>query len=555
MSAVENLRVQADWNRNLLYDHELTDITDRVLSAEWSCGYDAPNGLVSPPMKGVLVLDNRDGAFNAKNPSALYASVLRRDVLIRFLHLLGPTGSAPFTMAVLRVLDIQIAPSRFGPRSVQLMLGDFHAEMMSTIYDPPLQTNKSIQEALQQAFTTDVILPQAYASLWWVVGASILDSGTVLAQGSFTSSSTSTTLDYVGDNIDRGQGVSLYSFVEEMCTAEMMGRFFTQSSGAGITAPYQVMYGRNTFAESYNSANTTILTADHFVDTGNEYEFGRTICNKLEVTFYPRVLGAANTEIARNDSAMLIPGVGLLSNKSSDSQSNTRQFTLRYRDPNYPDGTCAATAIIDPVASTDYVGNLAADGSGEDYTSNLVVTVVNNTNSAQVTVSNTALGDVYLTLLKIRGTPLTANQPVTLVAADAQSIYDYGLQRESMTIAGIDNEELVQSYANWYVKTRKDSVARFRRVSFDFPNDTGNIIYEPAFNAPLRLAGVYIVDPWIEGISNARMQWVAGERHTIEMSDDTWVVTWFLEDYLTQTPWLLDDEELSILDTSARIGF
>jgi hypothetical protein len=566
MSAVDYLRVLADFNRNGAFNHALSDISGRVLSASFSYGFDAPDQRVAPPATGTVVLDNSDGAFLPGQPGALYAGLLQRDVLIEFKHTaayesasLGVTLDG-VPLLLLRVIDIQIEAGQFGGRVVVLTLGDWHAELMSVIYDPPLTTNTSTGYAIVMPFDAG-LLPLPYAGSYWVLGASVLDTDTTLfsALGNISTYPGQTTLDYVGDNIDRGQGVSLYSFIEEMCAAEMDGRFwlsFFTYPGYTDRPRYQYI-ARDSLAYYYNSSLKSTFTADTFNDTGNEYEYGRTLCNKLEVTMYPRTLGSVGTELARTASPMLIPGVGIPGNKSTDNNNtgNTRTFTLRYRDPDNPEGTCAATTIIQPVASTDYTGNLAADGSGEDYTSNLVVSVVNKTNAVEVTVSNTALGPVYLTLFKIRGTPLTARQPLTVTSADAQSIYDYGLNRQSRTIAGVDDVELVQAYADTYVQTHKDPIARFRRVSFDFPPEPSGDLYKQSLFGVCRASAVRILDPWTEDATNARLQWIAGTQHVIDGNARTWRTTWFLDDYLTQAPWLLGDDDLSVLDVSTRPTF
>lgn len=566
MAAIDYLRVLADFNRDSAFDHPLSDITGRVISASFSYGFDAPGQLVAPPATGTVVLDNADGAFLPGQPGALYAGLLQRDILIKFKHTaeyesvsLGVTLDG-VPLILLRVIDIQIDPGQLGGRVVVLTLGDWHTELMSAIYDPPLTTNTATGYAVVAPFVAG-LLPLPYAGSYWVLGASVLDEDTILFSsiGNISGYPGQTTLEYVGDNIDRGQGVSLYSFIEEMCAAEMDGRFwlsFFTLPGYTDRPRYQYI-ARDSLAYYYNEALKSTFTADVFLNTGNEYEYGRTICNQVEITMYPRRVGSAGTEIGRTTSPMLIPGVGLPGNKSSDDQSggNTRTFTLRYRDPEYPDGTCTATTIITPVASVDYTGNLESDGSGGDYTGNLVVSVVNKTNAAEVTVSNTALGDVYLTLLKIRGTPLTARQPLTITSADAQSIHDYGLHRQSRTIAGVDDVELVQAYADNFVQTHKDPIARFRRVSFEFPPEPDGDLYRQSLFGVLRASAVRILDPWTEDETNARLQWIAGTQHVIDGGARTWRTTWFLDDYLTNAPWLMGDNDLSVLDTSTRLSF
>jgi hypothetical protein len=552
MAAVDFLRVLADWSRDGEFDHPLSDITGRVLSAEWHFGFDAPAQKMSPPAGGTVVLDNNDGAFNVGRAGGLYATVLRRDVLIQFQHTGGTTLAGftftPYAITVLRVVDIQIAAGQFGARTVVLTLGDWQSELMSAIYDPPLTLNTTTGVAVASAIAEGLV-PLSYAGQYWVLGASVLDVDTVLwgpgnAYSSFYLGST--TLDYVGDNIDRGNGVSLYSFIEEMCAAEMDGRFWLETFPG--YPPYSPrprwrFMGRGDLARYYEPENVYTLPASRFMDAGHEYEYGRTICNKVEVTLYPRTVGSAGTELARSASAFRLRA------------GENRVVTLRYRDPNAPEGTCSATTIITPVASTDYTANEAQDGSGADLTSSLSVAVENRTSAAVLTINNQGAVNLYVTLLKIRGTPLTARQPLTLTSADAPSIRDYGQQSQSMTIAGVDDAELVQQYADYYIQRNKDPLARYRRVTFEFPETASDPMYRPALILPLRFAGLRITDDWIEDVSGTRVHWVAGAQHTVDGAARTWRCSWFLDDYIQNAFWQLGDSDLGVLDMSTLLGF
>jgi hypothetical protein len=547
MTATDSLRVLADWNRNTLYDHALSDISGRVLSAQWSFGYNAPDQLIAPPAGGTVVLDNSDGAFNVHRGTGAYTALLKRGVMIKFQHAIGPSG-AGWTHAVLRISDIAIAPGMFGNRTVVLTLTDWNDELFSALYDPPLTLNTNTGLAILDAVSTGAIA-MPYASSWAMLDASSLDVDAVLfdrrlATFSFMGPG-STTLDYVGDNIDKGNGTSLYAFIEEMCAAEMGGRFMFRTNRT-YNSPAYWYIGRQDMANYFRTGvyGPTIepaISVGAFTDTGAEYEYSRTLINDLSVTMYPRRAGSAGTELARTQSPVSIPGLG------------SRTFTLRYRDPDFPDGTCAATTIIQPIATTDYTGNLASDGSGADYTSNLVVTVVNKTNAAEVTVANTALGTVYLTLLKIRGTPLTARQPLALSSTDAQSAYDYGFQRRAFTIAGVNDTELVQQYADYYVSTHKDPLARYRRVTFNFPETAADPMYAIVFT--WELSTLRILDEWLEDPDSAFPQWIAGETHIVDAQARAWQTTYYLEDYIRQAFGKFDDPVLGILDVSTRLAF
>jgi hypothetical protein len=551
MTPIDNLRFLADWNRDANrtagtgFTHALSDITDYVLRAEWTTGFNTPYQMVTPPSQMTLILDNSNGDWNIGRASAKFYGLLQRDVLIQVRWWDGTTTRYPI---VVKIIDIQLTPGAWGPRTITVTCQDYHADLMSVIYDPVLSTNHTTSAAITDMLDTG-ILPIPYASRWWVVGASALDTDTVLfsrVEG-YTTYIGKTTLDYVGDNLDaEGNGVSALAFIEEMCTAEMDGRFlYINTSGY----PRYIFFNRHSFAQNYDVTNVISTTPADFMEGGVQYDYGYNQCNYLDMTVYPRKAGSAGTELARTTSPMKIPG-------TRTSEGNSRTFTLRYRDPDNPSGTCAATTIITPVASTDYTGNLASDGTGEDYTSNLVVTVINKTNAVDVTVSNTALGDVYLTLLKLRGTPLTAQQPASLKSVDALSIEHYGMYKQAKTIAGVDDIELIQSYADYTVHNFNQPRTEYRRVTVDMQNTDTAI--SPSIGNLLSMGVskvIRITDDWMNDSAAEQIYWIAGQRHMVDALAHKWTATWMLERYLTIAPWCLDDTDLSVLDASTQLSF
>lgn len=545
MTAIDNLRVLADWNRDKAYSHPLSDITGRVISADWAYGFNAPGQLITPPAQGTVVLDNADGAFSPDKPGAAYAGLLRPGITLRFQHTAG-LGVSPAYISVLRIVDIQVVPGSMGGRTVVLTLADWHDDLMNALYDPKPRLTQKTGSAIVTALDTGLV-PLPHAGSYWVLDASVLDVDTYpLGAASAIYDVGQSLLPYVGNNIDQGQGTNLYSFIQEMCAAEMSGRFWLATSVTTGNLIWRYL-GRTGLANNYDPDNTLSIPASRFIDPGSDYEYAQTLCNSLEITMYPRSTGAAGTEIASITSPFRLRA------------GESRELTLRYRDPDYPDGTCAAKTIITPVSSTDYTANIEQDGSGADVTSSLGVGIEDRTNAAYVRLTNNSAADMYVTMFKVRGTPLTARQPVTVKSVDGPSLHEYGYHRQTLTVAGVDDQELVQRFADQYVQSNKDPIARYRRVSFIFPDDANDVLYTAAFTLPLQakalISGLRIVDDWIEDVSGTRIHWVAGVQHSVNAVTRTWQTTWFLEDYIQQSFWKLDDPDLSILDVSTRPAF
>lgn len=64
---------------------------------------------------------------------------------------------------------------------------------------------------------------------------------------------------------------------------------------------------------------------------------------------------------------------------------------------------CPASNVLQPVATTDWTTNTAADGTGTDKTANCTLTIQDQGDRALVTVVNSSGGTVYLTKAQIKG--------------------------------------------------------------------------------------------------------------------------------------------------------
>ena len=99
----------------------------------------------------------------------------------------------------------------------------------------------------------------------------------------------------------------------------------------------------------------------------------------------------------------------------------------------YPNITSASNVVgVDtwttPVATTDYLANAASNGTGTNYTSSLNIGVSKASKTMEITITNNASVDVYLTKLQARGTPITISDPFTIKAEDSTSQTTYGVR-------------------------------------------------------------------------------------------------------------------------------
>lgn len=92
----------------------------------------------------------------------------------------------------------------------------------------------------------------------------------------------------------------------------------------------------------------------------------------------------------------------------------------------YASQEVTVTSIIDPVITTDYKGTANVDGTGTDYSANLVIThPAPFATSVPFTVKNNGATDLYLFLFKCRGTAIVPDDYTFSEKLDAASIAKY----------------------------------------------------------------------------------------------------------------------------------
>ncbi len=139
------------------------------------------------------------------------------------------------------------------------------------------------------------------------------------------------------------------------------------------------------------------------------------VLNRVQVSIHPRRRDTAATSVLFS-----------LSSGAEVQRNTSVVLQCPYRDPAQRAQRVGGVDMVAPVASTDYVGNTAEDGSGSDITSQFTVTSVPGGNSASVTVTNNGPLDGWITTLQLRGRGLYNFEPVISDIRDDASITAYG---------------------------------------------------------------------------------------------------------------------------------
>lgn len=124
-----------------------------------------------------------------------------------------------------------------------------------------------------------------------------------------------------------------------------------------------------------------------------------------------------------------------------------------------------STGLVTPVATTDYLANDAANGSGTNRTSSISIVTTKFTDSAKLEITNGFGSPVYLTFLQLRGTPAEKQPEIVVPVVDQDSIDTYGEMPNggltltpkylsSVDYAEILGQYIVDSYGDQLTRTK-----------------------------------------------------------------------------------------------------
>ena len=133
---------------------------------------------------------------------------------------------------------------------------------------------------------------------------------------------------------------------------------------------------------------------------------------------------------------------------------------LDYRDPANEAQSMSGVDEVDPVATTDYLGNAKSDGSGADLTADLSVVATFLSTQVKLVITNgtSPSQNIYLTHLQVRGKGLYSYKEKHARAEDSSSITAYGERFQSVRMPWQHSESVAQEVANLIRDLRADIV-------------------------------------------------------------------------------------------------
>ncbi|MEL6403003.1 MAG: hypothetical protein AAFR81_01455 [Chloroflexota bacterium] len=366
-------------------------ITAAVLRAEWQLGLASAESVLSQTARATITVNNRDRAFSPELTSTLIGKRLR----IQSDD--GTTVRTHFTGAIDSILPTtgQVTANGHPPQADIIVLGR-ERELAQQTVSLPLQTD----------VRADTLIQQILDSVSWRYA--VLDGRCIIGRDSIGSSDIFPT-QVISTQLDTGKSVFPYiggvadesnralDWLQRVVSTED-GYFFFNREGDAIFYNRHHLLTNDTVQATFDDDMTELI-----------YDFG-TVYNDLSLTLYPRRLGADNTILWSLNAPLAI-----------DRDSFV---TLRVAY-NVDDIAVGAVDVVTPIA--EYQAFSHATILTNDQTSAVrVIARQINVDDAVLEIRNQSNRKIYLTELALRGTPLIADQAVTLNQQDSYSMARFG---------------------------------------------------------------------------------------------------------------------------------
>lgn len=381
---------------------------------------------------------------------ALYAGVFEIGTLARF----GVAWDGVYyPLFQGKVSSFDFVPGVYGEKIAEVTVEDQFWQLLNADFLPELETDVTTDTALRQPFERGVVVYPYRENYWCLdaVGSSELDDTTVLfgdseAETALAFDTGYTSIEYVGDNLERQLNTSVQGFIRDVTAAEAGGRFY-----------FDAVAGKYTFHnrghDALNLTPDATLTNDDFESAS--YTRGKDIVNAVTINYEPRVAGTAGEVLwTAGDVPFLVEGY------------SQRRITFRYQDPDDASARIGGMDFINPVADVDYSANDASDGSDDNRKRSCVVTVFFGAAGADMTISNVASNPFYITLLRVRGTPLRAYERRQVEATAATSMARFERRERVLDIASMNDPAFAQNYADFLVNRFAQPQTRLARARF-----------------------------------------------------------------------------------------
>ena len=379
--------VQVDWNNDGDYSDANEDITDDVLEVVSTIGRNFASQLTGKASAGTLevTVKNDTGKYSPFNTSSALTGNLVPNRTIQF------AATIPSVTTIWSGYIESIIPSvQKGPyTTAQIKAFGIFKKFATTNARVPMKTSRA----------TGAAVGDVLDAISWGAGLRDIDTGQTTMTRFF------------------GSGKAL-NIMQEVAATE--GGFIRETKDGKIA--FEDRYHRLSSANSKTSQATFADDGTAFSYLGIRQEDSMSLLyNEFQSpvsTFTTASVATVWTHPLANTNGAA-PGL---------EAGEVIEIIAEYPTPSAAVNAVAIDAWTTPAATTDYLANGAANGTGTNYTSSLAFTLTKAATTMVMQITNNAAVKVFLTKLQARGTGVTISDPATMKASDATSQTAYGIR-------------------------------------------------------------------------------------------------------------------------------
>jgi len=266
------------------------------------------------------------------------------------------------------------------------------------------------------------------------------------------------------DRVSIAEGQDTYAYAldnlrEESATAMSAFQMLAQSELGYIAVKRDAISGETLlFEDRHSRSKATASNAFTFRgDTdGLTLERNRAgIYNVVSATAHLRRVDTSDVVLwAKADNALEI-----------QAAETIRPFGP-YRDPDQEGSRIGGTSMVTAAATTDFLLNTAADGSGSNVTGSCSVTATYSATGVRWEITNNTGATAYVTKLQCRGRGLYDYAEAHMEATDTASASTYGERAMGFDMPYQDEPRVAQGAADYLLGMFKDPVTTVQSISY-----------------------------------------------------------------------------------------
>ncbi|MEO8609957.1 MAG: hypothetical protein ABI690_18835 [Chloroflexota bacterium] len=507
--------VTLDWDDDGDFTDPGEDISADVLRLEWRLGLETPYESIAAPIAAQITV---------RNPSQSYSPEYTANDLspgrpIRIQSNDGTTTRTHFTGFISRVEPVA---GTQGERLAVIHAAGPESALVQNIVRLPPQVNKRADEIIL-ALLEQLFLRQPHLKGYFLIGLTThaeLDTNTRLAETYPRSIDIGrSTFAYTADTWL--SGIPALDALRQLADSER-GRFFVDMAGK------LVFYNRH---HALAKVSADAAFADNM--EGLDYVYGADVVNRIGVRILPRSIGA--------------PGSTLwtlaASQKINPGETGTSQIIVHYRDAN--ERPLGALSAISPTPFFDYLANTLADGTGQERTAQIAISLSEFSASAVVlTLRNIGTDVAYLQAgARLRGTPIIQGDPITLQQTDWTSVSLHGLNGLTLNLPALGSLEDADQLARFELTRRKDPRGQVRRIQVSSANLLTQVLARTLFDR------ITVTETQTDHSAD---YFIIAEEHTVDLGSIRHEVSWLLESAAANAFWIVST---SHLDQDAYLAY